>query len=272
LFLWDLGYFKVQAFAHIAEAGAYFLSRLNHQTNIYETVAGCLTPIELAPFLQTVKGNIIEKDICIGAKDQVEARLIASRVPETSVNERRRKARKNAKKKGYTPSQAHLTLLAWNLFITNVPQTIWKTETVIKVYPVRWQIEIIFKSWKSSLHLASIKTKKADTTLCYLYGRMLLILLNYALCPQMRATLWLRKRRELSVLKLVRHFQAFADRWMQAIFRSEIELYHFLKHACATAERLVGKASRKRRTTAQILHESVSQHRESAALVMASNA
>jgi hypothetical protein len=110
LFLWDVGYFKVQAFAHIAEAGAYFLSRLHHQTNIDETVAGRLTPIELAPFLQTAKGNIIEKDIYIGAKDQGEARLIASRVPETSVNERRRKAKKNAKKKGYTPSQAHLTL------------------------------------------------------------------------------------------------------------------------------------------------------------------
>jgi hypothetical protein len=132
--------------------------------------------------------------------------------------------------------------------------------------------QIIFKSWKSYLHLASIKTKKEDSTLCQLYGRMLLILLNYALCPQLRATLWLRKRRELSVLKLIRHFQACADSWMQAIFRSELELYHFLTHACATAERLVGKASRKRRTTAQILHESVSQHYASAELAMAINA
>ena len=272
LFLWDLGYFKVQALAHIAEARAYFLSRLNHQTNISETVAGPLSPLALVPFLHSVKGNIAEKDIVIGAKDQVKSRLIVSRVPEMRVNERRRKARKNAKKKGYTPSHAHLTLLAWNLFITNVPQTIWKTETVVKVYPLRWQIELIFKSWKSYLHLASIKTKKEDTTLCYLYGRMLLILLHYALCPQLRTTLWVRKRRARSVLKLVRHFQAFADRWMQAIFRSEIELYHFRTHACATAERLVGKASRKRRTTAQLLRESVSQHRESAALAMVINA
>ena len=101
---------------------------------------------------------------------------------------------------------------------------------------------------------------------------MLLIVLNYALCPQLRTTLWVRKRRELSVLKLVRHFQAFADRWMQAVVRSEIELYHFLTHACATAERLVVKASRKRRTTAQILRESMSQHRESAALATVINA
>ena len=272
LFLCDLGYFKVHAFARIAEAGAYFLSRLNHQTNIYETVAGRLTPIALVSFLKTVKGHTVENDIFIGAKDQVGARLIACRVPETSVNERRRKARKNAKKKGYTPSQAHLTLLAWNLFITNVPCTIWKTETVIKVYPLRWQIELIFKSWKSYLHLASINTKKADPTLWYLYGRMLLIVLTYALCPQMRVTLWLKKKRELSVLKLVRHFQALAEEWMHAIFQSELALRRFLQRACATAERLVVKALRKRQTTAQILRESLSQQHASLALAGAVNA
>lgn len=59
---------------------------------------------------------------------------------------------------------------------------------------------------------------------------------------------------------------------MPAIFRSESALYHLLTHACATAERLVVKASRKRRTTAQILRESVSQPRESGALAMMINA
>ena len=88
----------------------------------------------------------------------------------------------------------------------------------------------------------------------------------------MRATVWLKKKRELSVVKLVRHFQALADRWMQAIFRSEIELYHFLKHACATAERVVGKASRKRRTTAQILRASLGQQCEPVACAAVVNA
>jgi hypothetical protein len=153
--------------------------------------------------------------------------------------------------------------VAWNLFITNVPSTIWKTETVIKVYPIRWQGELIFKSWKSYLHLASINTKKATPTLCSLYGRMLLILINYALCPQMRHNLWLKKKRELSVLKLVRHFQALAEQWMHAIFQSEFALRRFLQRACATAERLAAKASRKRQTTAQILRESLNQQHES---------
>jgi Transposase DDE domain len=181
------------------------------------------------------------------------------------VNERRRIAKKKAKKKGYTPSKSHLELFAWNLFITNVPYTIWKTAAVIKAYPLRWQIELIFKSWKSYLHLAVIKTKKEDTTVCYLYGRMLLILLNYALCPQMRYHLWWKKKRELSLIKLVRHFQALAERWMQAIFQPELVLRRFLTRACATAERLVAKALRKRRTTAQILQENLRTQHESIA-------
>jgi Transposase DDE domain len=272
LFIFDLGYFKLKAFARIAEAGAYFLSRLNHQTTIWDATPGRVQPLELASLLNTVLGDSIEHAIFLGAKEQVASRLVAYRVPESVVNERRRRAKKNAKKKGSTPSQAHLVLLAWNLFITNVPRTIWKTATVGKVYPIRWHVELIFKSWKSYLHVASIKTKKADTTLCSLYGRMLLILLNYALCPQMRHTLWLKKKRELSLLKLVRHFQALADRWMQVIFQSELALRRFLTRACATAERLAAKASRKRRTTAQILRASLGQQHESVEFAAVVNA
>jgi hypothetical protein len=272
LFLFDLGYFKIKAFACIAAAGAYFLSRLNHQTTLLHTEAGQVQPLALASWLTTVASDSTEHAIFLGAKERVACRLVAYRLPECIVNERRRLAKKKAKKKGYTPSKAHLALLAWNLFITNVPQTIWQTPTIRKVYPIRWQIELIFKSWKSYLHLASIKTKKVNPTLCYLYGRMLLIVLNYALCPQLRATLWVKQQRELSVLKLVRHFQALADRWMQAIFQSEFALRHFLQRACATAERLVAKASRKRHTTAQILRESLAKQDETIALMEAVNA
>ena len=89
-------------------------------------------PLKLAALLTTVAPDILllETSIFIGATERVAARLIAVRMPEAIVNERRRIARKNAKKKGYTPSHAHLTLMAWNLFITNVPPTIWQTATV----------------------------------------------------------------------------------------------------------------------------------------------
>jgi hypothetical protein len=84
---------------------------------------------------------MVQQPILIGVQERVASRLMASRVPEAVVNARRRLARKNAQKKGDTPSHTHLALLAWNLLIPNGPQTIWQPLTVLRVYPIRWQVE-----------------------------------------------------------------------------------------------------------------------------------
>jgi hypothetical protein len=257
LFLFDLGYFKLVSFAKIAAAQAYFLSRFNHQTTLREVVGGRTQLLDLPRCLGHDSRALLEKVVVLGTCDRVAARLIAVRMPEAIVNERRRQARAVAKKRGYTPSQAHLILLAWNLFVTNVPATVWPPKTVGVVYSLRWQVELVFKTWKSGLHLATVTTTTKHSTLCYLYGRMLLILLTFALCPPLRATAWQKQQREVSLLKLVRHFQASADQWLQVLFQSRAQLGRFLTRACAAAERLVTKDLRKRPTSAQSLRESL---------------
>jgi hypothetical protein len=257
LFLFDLGYFKLAAFAKIAAAQAYFLSRLNHQTTLREVVGGRHQLLDLSRCLAHETRSLLEEAVVLGARERVAARLIAVRMPEAIVNERRRQARAVAKKRGYTPSQAHLTLLAWNLFITNVPATVWPPQTVCVAYSLRWQVELVFKTWKSGLHLATVTTTTKHSTLCYLYGRMLLILLTYALCPTLCTTLWQKQQREVSLLKLVRHFQAGADQWLQSLFQDSLQLPAFLSRACAAGERLVRKAVRQRRTSAQRLRDSL---------------
>ena len=257
LFLFDLGYFKLTAFAKIAAAQAYFLSRLNHQTTLREVVGGRHQGLELASGLARETRPVVEKAVVLGAYERVPARLIAVRMPEAVVNERRRQAYAGAKKRGYTPSQKHLPLLAWNLFITNVPATVWPPKTVGIAYSLRWQVELVFRAWKSGLHLATVTTTTKHSTLCYLYGRMLLILLTSALSSPLRVTVWQQQRRELSLFKLVRHFQASADHWLQSLFQSPLQLTTFLSRLCATAERLVRKAIRKRRTSAQCLRDSL---------------
>lgn len=257
LFLFDLGYFKMKALAQIAEAEAYFLTRHHHQAALFEARAGRLCPVELAAWLRTEAQPLVERPLYLGAQERVAIRLIAARVPDAVVNARRRKARRAARKRGYTPSQAHLALLAWNLFITNVPTTVWTPATVCRAYSLRWQAELVFKSWKSDLHLATLPTKTPEPTLCYLYGRLLLIVLAYALCPALRTALWTRQRRELSFLKLVRYLQALADRWLQALFESTATLRSFLAQVCGRAQRVITKAPRKRHTSAQRLRESL---------------
>ena len=109
---------------------------------------------------------VVEKAIGLGAYERIPTRLVAVRMPEALVNERRRQAHAVAKKAGYTPSQAHLTLLAWNLFITNVPATVWSSKTVAVAYTLRWQVELVFRAWKSGLHLATVTTTTKYSTLC----------------------------------------------------------------------------------------------------------
>jgi hypothetical protein len=256
LFLFDLGYFKLAAFATIAAAHAYFLSRLNHQTTLGEVMGGRRQALDLASCLAGETRSLREKAVVLGAYERVPARLIAVRMPEAIVNERRRHAHAVAKKRGYTPSQTHLTLMAWNLFITHVPATVWPPQTVGIAYSLRWQVALVFRAWKSGLHLATVTTTTKYNTLCYLYGRMLLILLTSALSSPLRVTVW-QQHRELSLFKLVRHCQANADQWLQRLFQPSSQLFSFLSRLCTTAEQLARKAVRKRCTSAQRLRESL---------------
>jgi hypothetical protein len=256
LFLFDLGYFKLAAFAKIVAAQAYFLSRLNHQATVREVVGGRHHALDLATSLAHDPRAVVEKSVVLGAYERIPTRLIAVRMPEAIVNERRRQAYTAAKKAGYTPTQAHLALLAWNLFITNVPVTVWAAKTVAVAYTLRWQVELVFRGWKSGLHVATLTTTTKYSTLCYLYGRMLLILLTSALSSPLRISVW-QQERELSLFKLVRHCQAQADRWLQHLFRPPLQLTTFLSRLCVAAERLVRKAVRNRPTSAQRLRESL---------------
>jgi len=116
--------------------------------------------------------------------------------------------------------------------------------------------QLVFKAWKSGVHVATLTTTTKYSTLCYLYGRMLLILLTAALSSPLRVTVW-QQARELRLFKLVRHCQASADHWLQCLFQPPFQLRTFLLRLCATAERLGRKAARKRLTSAQRLRASL---------------
>ena len=158
-----MGYFKLAAFATIAAAQAYFLSRFNHQTTLREVIAGRTQLLDLPRCLGHDSRALLEKAVILGTRDRVAARLIAVRMPEAIVNERRRQAHAVAKKRGYTPSQAHLTLLAWNLFITNVPATVWPPKTVGIVYALRWQVGV--SSQGSLTQSVQVRPRPRDSSL-----------------------------------------------------------------------------------------------------------
>src|SRR5262249_60273548 len=80
---------------------------------------------------------------------RLTARLLAVRVPQDVAETRRRRLRAAARDKGRQVSATRLALAAWTIFVTNVPVerlTLWEGLVLGRM---RWQIELLFKLWKS---------------------------------------------------------------------------------------------------------------------------
>ncbi len=142
----DLGYFSIPVLQRIDNADAYFLSRVPHTTMVY--VEG--TKHNLVQWLNSTGLGTIDQIIELGASDRLKCRLIAWRVPEEIANTRRRKIRATAKRKnGREPSEAALASCDWEFLVTNSGEDQLSFKEAIVLYRARWQIELLFKRWKS---------------------------------------------------------------------------------------------------------------------------
>lgn len=206
LMLTDLGYFKLSVFQKLIEKDAYFLSKLLIGTTLRN--ADTLEKIDLSATLHSFDGNILEMNVIMGKdKHHVSCRLIGLRVTEQVANVRRRKLRKEAEKKGRTPSQNHLALCDWTLFVTNAPSEILPVNTVLSLYRLRWQIELVFKQLKSVLLIHSSNTTKVYRLKCEIYGKLIMAVLIHGIHSSVNSHMWLTKKGEVSFDKLYKRIQ-----------------------------------------------------------------
>jgi hypothetical protein len=208
----DLGFFKKTRFDRIARAGAYFLSRLQLQTALYAHPQA-VQPLDLYQVLTALPDTLGELTVYMKAEQPVKVRLIYSRLPQTVVTERRRKARANARRRGETCTQRHLELLAWALFISNVPAEWLSSEQVLLVYRVRWQIELVFKIWKSQAHLDYLGAWGLERVLCQFYAHLLGLICFHGWVAPYRILL----SEEVSLVKAFALVQRYALRLVDAI-------------------------------------------------------
>jgi len=176
LIIRDLGYFVLKVLDQIALAHAFFLSRYRHGVSLYERSNGA--PLDLAAQLRP--GQAWEGEVLLG-RQQVPVRLVAQPVPEAVANQRRRLARSNRDRR-LNPSAEHLYLLGWNIFVTNVPRSLWPARVFQPIYRVRWRIEIIFKAWKSHLGFRQLNCRTADLLRLSVMTKLLFCIAVYRLC------------------------------------------------------------------------------------------
>lgn len=192
LLVFDLGYFDLDRFATLDAGGKKFISRLLFGTETY-TLEG--EPLNLLARLRKQTAGLMDEEILLGASTRLRCRLVAIRVPEEVANRRRQKAREKAAKKGRTPSAEYLELLGWSLFVSNcsAEELTWKA--VIVLYRARWQIELLFRLWKSLNKLAKQRAQaSALEVLAVFYAKLLGVLVQHWILV---ATAWPRERRSL---------------------------------------------------------------------------
>lgn len=146
----DLGYFSIAVFEKLIKMEVHFVSRLKYGVTITER---CGKPILLKDLLKQKGG--VDRWVYIGKDKKIWVRLVMIPVPPQEAAEKIRKAKQDRDAR-LNHSKEYYQWLAFNVYITTVDKEIWTAKQVYKAYSVRWQIEIIFKSWKSGFNLQHI--------------------------------------------------------------------------------------------------------------------
>ncbi len=173
----DLGYFDIDTFQKIKDIGGFFLSRLPGLTHVYLNEDD-KEPIELAKKLLKMLMNNEPLDMeAYITKKKIKVRLIAYPVPDDVFNKRLREYYQKNKKK--TPTEEWIARQRFTILITNVPSEIWSCSVIGTVYKIRWQVELIFKVWKSQISIHYLKGTKPERIKCLLYSRLLVATLIF---------------------------------------------------------------------------------------------
>lgn len=98
---------------------------------------------------------------------------MALRAPEDVVRRRRERLEKTAKEKGRRVSEEQMSLCAWTVLATNLPKERFSADEIYTLYRVRWQMELVFKLWKSEGGVATSHGKTGLRCLCEFLAKLL---------------------------------------------------------------------------------------------------
>ena len=172
----DLGYFSLDCLNQINNDGGFYLSRVQVQTQVFDRQGDRLV---LSNGLKNQYKDEIDMPILLGSKHRIKARLLAWRVPLSVAQERRRKLHIDAKRRGQKPSKARLSLSDWTIMITNAPQHLLSIQEAEALARVRWQIELLFKLWKSHGQVDKSNSQKPWRILTEIYAKIIGLIIQH---------------------------------------------------------------------------------------------
>ncbi|WP_431028135.1 IS4 family transposase [Lysinibacillus sp. LZ02] len=218
LCLRDLGYFDLSDLQAIHDKEAYYISRLKLNTRIYIKNPepeyfknGTLKKqteyiqLDMAQMMASLTpGETLEiSEAYIGQNQKLPTRVIIHRLTDDQTQTRLKNQAIREKKKGIVMKEKSKRLMGMNVYITNISPEEVPTNYVHALYSLRWQIEILFKTWKSFFEMDACKKIKKERLECHLYGQLIGILVCSSTMFQMRQLLLEKKKQELSEYKAI---------------------------------------------------------------------
>lgn len=182
LIIRDLGYYAFKSLINIIKKEAFFISRLGAKANVFELKTGGVKKLDFKDVYNQMKRGKLSrtyKDVFIGSEEKIPVRLAIELMPDDVYEERMRKIKKLHKKKGRQTSEKYKLLARFNLFITNVTREVLPDEVISSLYRMRWQVELIFKIWKSVFGIHHVRKMKYQRWLCLLHFKLLMMIVNW---------------------------------------------------------------------------------------------
>ena len=172
------------------------------------------------------------------------------------------------KKKGIAMKEKSKRLMGMNVYITNTSPEEVPTDYVHSLYSLRWQIEILFKTWKSFFEIDECKTIKKERLECHLYGQLIGILLCSSTMFQMRQLLLEKKKQEFSEYKAIYMIKDYFPLLFQAIAVGTEELLNILHRLYQLLKKNGRKCHRYKKMTVfdilGVVYETTVKHRQAA--------
>jgi hypothetical protein len=175
LSLFDLGYFDLDRFRRLIHGAASWISRLQFGVTVYDSDGRRLSLLDELQRRLAAGESMVDMPILLGAEHR-----LAVRIPQEVAARRRQKAHQKASKHGRAASAEYLRWQDWTIFVTDCgPERLtWKA--VVILYRVRWQIELMFKVWKSLNGLATHRPEaSAPEQLSLIYAKLIAAIVQH---------------------------------------------------------------------------------------------
>jgi IS4 transposase len=172
----DLGYFDLETMQQFDQHGSYWVMRYKVGTALFTPEGQALC---LLDGLREAKPQPVEGAVHLGAHLRLPIRLVAQAVSPYELNQRQANLRRWERKHQCRASAEKWALLAWTIYLTNAPPTVLSAQEVVEVAGLRWQIEILFKLWKSEMELDAWRSTNPWRILCEIYAKLIAAIIQH---------------------------------------------------------------------------------------------